>query len=194
VPRRVEKYGEPMTDEVTLSCRQLIRADLRRYTDGHSTRATLLVALFNPGFIATCLLRLQQVLVSQGRWNLAAAIRWVALTVTGADFIPGAQAGPGLLLRHPVGVVLGKRAKLGANCTLLQNVTLGERQVRGAWVAQYPSLGDDVEVGAGACILGGITVGSGARIGANAVVTIDVPAGGIAIGVPATVRQPDAQA
>jgi serine O-acetyltransferase len=84
---------------------------------------------------------------------------------------------------HGLGVVIGDGVVVGARSKILQNVTLGGRGSAGV-----PRIGSDVLIGAGACILGDVTVGDGARIGANAVVLNDVPAGGLALGVPATVR------
>lgn len=95
-----------------------------------------------------------------------------------------AHIGESLFLPHPFGIVIHARTHIGDRCTIFQNVTIGEDTVRPG----VPVLGDDVIVGAGAAILGPITVGDGARVGANAVVVTDVPAGSVAVGVPASIR------
>ena len=104
--------------------------------------------------------------------------------VTGAD-IPlntGAIQG-GLELPHPSGIVLHPEVQIGPNCRLFQQVTLGTGPHPGV-----PVLGAHVDVGAGAKILGGVHIGDFALIGANAVVVNDIPAGAIAVGVPAVVK------
>lgn len=101
--------------------------------------------------------------------------------VAGADIPVTCQLGGGLLLPHPVGIVIHPEAEVGPNCLLFQNVTLGA----GGPIPGFPKLGGHVDVGAGAKILGGVTIGAHARIGANAVVLSDVPAHGVAVGVPA---------
>jgi serine O-acetyltransferase len=90
-------------------------------------------------------------------------------------------------MHHPHGIVIGSGAIVGAGCTLLQNVTLGERFADGRPPHDYPQVGDRVTIGAGACVLGGVHLGDGAVIGANSVVLSDVPEGGIAVGSPARV-------
>jgi serine O-acetyltransferase len=83
-----------------------------------------------------------------------------------------------------LGIVVHARAKIGDNVKISQNVTIGGRSGH----IEVPVIEDDVEIGAGACILGPIRIGRGAKIGANAVVLHDVPAHAIAVGVPAQVR------
>lgn len=97
--------------------------------------------------------------------------------VTGADIPLNCQIAGGLLLPHPNGVVVHPDAVIGPNCLLLQQVTI----VAGA------HLGGHVDVGAGAKIIRPVTIGDHAQIGANAVVLSDVPAGAIAIGIPAKI-------
>jgi len=92
--------------------------------------------------------------------------------------------GGGLLLPHPQGVVIHPDVEVGPNCLLMQQVTLGTGPKPGV-----PKLGGHVDVGAGAKILGGVVIGDHAVIGANAVVITDVPAHGLAVGVPAVVRR-----
>lgn len=113
--------------------------------------------------------------------------RWAALRhrfwslVTQAEIDLNARIGGGLLLPHPNGIVIHPEAEIGPNCLIFQQVTLGI----GAGGA--PRLGGHVDVGAGARLLGPITVGDHAVIGANAVVLRDVPAGATAVGVPARI-------
>jgi serine O-acetyltransferase len=118
--------------------------------------------------------------------RLAAALRhrfWSA--VSGAEIPLNAHLGGGLLLPHPNGVVIHPEAKVGPNCLIFQQVTLGTGVKPGV-----PRLAGHVDVGAGAKILGGVNIGAHARIGANAVVLCDVPSGATAVGVPAKVLPP----
>jgi len=92
------------------------------------------------------------------------------------------ELGPGLYLAHGFSTILLAR-KVGANCRVHQNVTLGWNDRN-----ELPSIGDGVTIYTGAVVLGGVTIGDGAVIGANAVVTKDVPPGTIAVGVPAEIR------
>lgn len=103
--------------------------------------------------------------------------------VTGADIPINSSIGGGLLLPHPNGVVIHPDARIGPNCLIFQQVTIGTRGCQGA-----PRIGGHVDIGAGAKILGNVTIGDHAVIGANAVVLTDVPANSMAIGVPAVVR------
>jgi serine O-acetyltransferase len=103
--------------------------------------------------------------------------------VTGADVPLGSRIGGGLMLPHPNGVVIHPGARLGPNCLLFQQVTIGTGSKPG-----LPVLGGHVEVGPGAKILGGVRLGDHVLVGANAVVVCDVPAGSLAVGVPAVVK------
>lgn len=99
--------------------------------------------------------------------------------------------GPGLFLPHTHGTVIGA-LRVGANATIYQGVTLGAREVDiGYDEHARPIIEDDVVIGSGAKVLGGITIGRGARIGANAVVVRSVPAGALAVGVPAQIVLPN---
>ncbi|WP_299819465.1 serine acetyltransferase [uncultured Jannaschia sp.] len=101
--------------------------------------------------------------------------------VTQADIPLNANIEGGLILPHPNGVVIHPTAQIGPNCLLFQQVTIGTVEGRSG----TPVLEERVDVGAGARILGPVRIGHHARIGANAVVVTDVPAGAIAVGIPA---------
>jgi serine O-acetyltransferase len=102
--------------------------------------------------------------------------------VTGADIPLNCRIGGGLLLPHPNGVVIHPSSTIGPNCLIFQQVTIGAGGKPG-----YPRIGGHVDIGAGAKVLGGVTIGDHARIGANAVVTTDVPPHATAVGIPARV-------
>jgi serine O-acetyltransferase len=105
--------------------------------------------------------------------------------VSGADIpINAEHLGGGLLMPHPQGVVIHPDAVLGPNCLVLQQVTIGTGPRPGV-----PQLGGHVDVGAGAKILGGVTIGEHAVIGANAVVISDVPPHAVAVGIPAVIKR-----
>lgn len=104
----------------------------------------------------------------------------------GTDIPINCQIGGGLSLPHPNGIVINPGAKIGVNCLILQQVTIGW----GGSKRGNPVLGGHVDIGAGARILGGITIGDHAKIGANAVVLIDVPPGATAVGIPARILPP----
>lgn len=96
---------------------------------------------------------------------------------------PEASIGPGLILPHPNGIIIGKNAVVGRNCTIFQQVTLGGKASEGASVA-YPQLGNHVKLFAGAKIIGDVSIGDHCIIGANAVVLKNVPERHNAVGVP----------
>jgi serine O-acetyltransferase len=104
--------------------------------------------------------------------------------VTGADVPINSKLGGGLLIPHPNGIVIHPDAEIGPNCLLFQQVTIGS--VHGG----VPKLGGHVDVGAGAKLIGPITVGDHAVVGANSVVTADIPAGATAVGIPARILRP----
>jgi serine O-acetyltransferase len=113
--------------------------------------------------------------------------------LTGIEIHPGAVIGRRVFIDHGMGVVIGETAEVGDDCTIYQGVTLGGLSLyRGT--KRHPTLGRGVIVGAGAKVLGGFTVGDGAKIGSNAVVIKPVPAGATAVGNPARVVLPEEQA
>ena len=97
----------------------------------------------------------------------------LALFLTGVDIAPGARIGPGLMISHGMGVVIGFEARIGARALLHHQVTVGAATVRR--VDEMPTIGDDVVLGAGARVIGPVRVGDRVFVGTNAVVTEDVP-------------------
>jgi glycosyltransferase involved in cell wall biosynthesis/serine acetyltransferase len=119
----------------------------------------------------------------------AAGLPWVVFYrlfvgwVLGCELSENAQIGPGLVIYHGQGLVVSSDARIGSGCVLRHNTTLGNRRDGGG----SPVIGDGVDIGANVCILGEVTVGNGARIGAGAVVVNCIPAGAVAAGNPARI-------
>ena len=152
------------------------------------------MALASPGLHAVWSHRVTHAMWQRGgRWKLPARLgSQVTRAVTGVEIHPGATIGRRFFIDHGMGVVIGETSEVGDDCMLYNGVNLGGRTL--AKVKRHPTLGDGVTVGAGARILGPVVVGNGAQVGANAVVVKDVPATGVAVGVPAKVRVPQAPA
>jgi serine O-acetyltransferase len=122
------------------------------------------------------------------RWGWHWLARWLSnwsRWLTGIEIHPGATIGRRVFIDHGMGVVVGETAEIGDDCTLYHGVTLGG--VKWEKTKRHPTLGRSVVVGAGAKILGPILVGDGAKVGSNAVVVRDVPAGATAVGIPARI-------
>jgi len=124
------------------------------------------------------------------KW-LGRFISHMARWLTGIEIHPGAKIGSCVFFDHAMGVVVGETAEIGDGCTIYQGVTLGGTSLYKG-TKRHPTLGRNVVVGAGAQVLGGFTVGDGARIGSNAVVVKPVPAGATAVGNPARIILADA--
>ena len=135
------------------------------------------------------------VLHRRAHWCWVHGLKWLGRFIshlsrflTGIEIHPGATIGECVFFDHAMGVVVGETAEIGDGCTIYQGVTLGGTSLyKGA--KRHPTLGRNVVVGAGAQVLGGFTVGDGARVGSNAVVTKPVPAGATAVGNPARIIQ-----
>ena len=147
-----------------------------------AARNTFEILTTYPGLHALLFHRL-----SHGLWNIG--LKWLARVLsnltrllTGIEIHPGAQIGRRFFIDHGMGVVIGETAIIGDDCTLYHGVTLGGT----SWQKgkRHPTLRNNVVVGAGAKVLGPIEIGEGARIGSNAVVVKDVPAGATVVGVP----------
>ena len=135
-------------------------------------------------FVSVFLFRLSQ-LVGERTGFAGSLVKQFNQFATGADLAWQATVGSGLVLPHPVGVVVGPYCTVGSGCLLQQGVTLGGNGNPGEGAQSSPTLEDAVIVGAGAKVLGSLTVGVESRIGANAVVTRSIPPRTFAVGVPA---------
>ncbi len=158
-----------------------------------AARSTWEVLTCYPGLHALVLHR-------RAHWFWTHGFRWLARFtshigrfLTGIEIHPGATIGQRVFIDHGMGVVVGETAEIGDECTIYQGVTLGGTSLaKGA--KRHPTLGKGVIVGANSQVLGGFTVGDGARIGSSAVVVKAVPPGATAVGNPARIIQHDAEA
>lgn len=156
-----------------------------------AARNRLEVLLTYPGVHAVIAHRICHVLWKRGLRFVARWLSYVTRMFTQIDIHPGATIGRRFFIDHGCGVVIGETAEIGNDVTLYHGVTLGGV----AWNAgkRHPTLCDGVMVGAGAKILGPVTVGRLARIGANSVVIHDVPDGMTVVGIPGRVVLPESQ-
>lgn len=150
-----------------------------------AARTTFEVLTTYPGVHAILIYRLAHRLWRSGWRYPARLLAFVARLLSNVDIHPGAVIGPRLFIDHGAGVVIGETAEIGEDVTLYHGVTLGGTSWRKG--KRHPTLGDGVLVGAGAKILGPISIGAGARVGANSVVVQDVPAGCTVVGIPGKV-------
>ena len=147
-----------------------------------AARNVLEVLLCYPGLHAIWAHRLSHRLWKSGFKLIARAISQIMRGITGIEIHPGATIGRNFFIDHGMGVVIGETAEVGNNVTLYHGVTLGGTSLYK--VKRHPTIGDHVVIGAGAKVLGAITVGSNSRIGANAVVVKSTPSDSVVVGVP----------
>ena len=140
------------------------------------------VLLAYPGVHAQMLHRVSGALLRLGVPVLPRFLSHLGRNLTGIEIHPGAEIASPCLIDHGMGVVIGETAKLGRRCHLHQGVTLGGTSTMRT--QRHPMFGDDVLVGAGASIIGAVSIGTGARIGAGAVVVSNVPQHSTVVGVP----------
>jgi serine O-acetyltransferase len=175
-----------LTSSEGLGFRDLVFSDLTRYRpyERPTWRGVLMRCLSNPGMTASIILRAQQMAFRSGRLRTAFLLRSIGMLLVSADVVPGMDVGPGLLMPHPCGVVIGNGLKVGANVTFGGGVTAGVKApdvVEGG----YPVICDGAIVLANAVLAGPVRVGAHAQVGANSVVLSDVPDYAVVFGVPA---------
>ena len=169
--------------------------DLKKYFESIKARdpaatSLLIVVLTYPGVKAVFFHRIANFIWSLNLKIIARMVSQLSRFLTGIEIHPAAKIGKNLFIDHGMGVVIGETAEIGDNVTLYHGVTLGGispavKSAEQVGVKRHPTLLNDVIVGSGAQILGPIVVQDCARIGSNAVVTKDVPKGGIMVGIPA---------
>ena len=190
-PAEAAAEAAPKDAVPALKWHELLRADIAFIiNDWRGSRAlyvfeVLLKVLLYPRLQSVILFRLSQAFYGSRLSLVAYWLQGVGLRRTGAEIHPAAQIGPGFCLVHSGGIVIGDRARIGSYFTCHQNVTIGDS---GKGDGQ-PLIGDWVTASAGAKILGGIHVGAGTTIGANAVLLSDTPAGSVAVGIPARIAR-----
>ena len=178
-----------MTSGANFKLLSFLEADLRRAQEvvyGEVNEGYLLwLGIFSPRFLPVLLCRLAHWFYCFNLEPVAKLISLLNFFTFGIEVAVRCPIGKGLFLPHTQGTVIGAWC-IGANATIFQGVTLGAREVDFSYQeSSRPTLGDCVTVGAGAKVLGGVILGSGSSIGANAVVLSDVGPGLVAVGIPA---------
>ena len=169
-----------------------IRDDIRTVMERDpAARSRLEVLLSYPGVHALAFHRVANGLWRRGWLTSARFVSHLARFLTGIEIHPAAKFGRGVFIDHGMGIVVGETAEVGNNVSLLQGVTLGGTSTRRE--KRHPTLRDNVTVGAGAKIIGAITIGDNSRVGAGSVVVRDVPPNAVVVGVPGRVTSKDGQ-
>lgn len=167
-----------------------IREDIASVFDRDpAARTTFEVLTCYPGLHARIFHRLSNTLWHANFKWLARFTSHIARGLTGIEIHPGATIGRRFFIDHGMGVVIGETAEIGDDVTMYHGVTLGGTSWKEG--KRHPTLGNGVVIGAGAKVLGPIHIGDGAKIGSNAVVVKDVPAGATAAGIPARILDED---
>ena len=170
---------------------RLLLEDLRAAKEHDpAARSLLEIALCYPGVHAVWAHR-----VARRWWEAspllalpARLLSQLARALTGIEIHPGAQIGRRLFIDHGMGVVIGETAEIGDDVVMFHGTTLGGTSMKRG--KRHPTVGDRVLIGAGATILGPVTIGDDAKVGANTVVVSDVPAGMVAVGASARIQPP----
>jgi len=166
---------------------ETLRRDIQAFfARDPAVRSTLEVLLCYPGLHILWFHRLAHQLWQREFYLLGRLVSHLGRFLTGIEIHPGARIGPGLVIDHGMGTVIGETAEIGANVLLYHNVTLGGVTLKKE--KRHPTVEDGVVIGAGAKVLGPVRIGAHARIGANAVVIKDVPNNSVVVGVPGRIQ------
>lgn len=170
----------------------LLRDDLERQRyfsgrQGKGSKLGLLAGVFSPRFAPVLLCRIANSLYRHRLGSLGRLVSFVNFALFGIEIAIRCEIGPGLYFPHTVGTVIGAN-RIGCNAVIYHGVTLGAKEVdMGYDPARRPVIGDDVLIGSGAKVLGGIAIGSHVKIGANAVVLQSLPDHVVVGGIPAVI-------
>lgn len=171
--------------------KSLLFADLERQLNptgpagSAPTMRRLLFRLLHPRFLPVLLCRTSRSAMLAGLSPLAHLLSYANQVLFGIEISPRCEIGPGIFFPHTSGTVIGA-SKIGKGATIFQGVTLGAREIDMAYdYSLRPQLGDHVVIGAGAKVLGGITLGDNVKVGANAVLLRSIPANQTVAGIPA---------
>jgi serine O-acetyltransferase len=180
----IHTYGESSTrsiehESLWVTLRRDVQSALLR---DPAARSSLEIVLLYPGLHALWGYRLAHWIWQHDLKLVGRLFSQLVRSLTGIEIHPAAQIGHGLFIDHGMGVVIGETAEIGEDVTLYHGVTLGGTSIEKG--KRHPTLGDRVVVGAGAKVLGAITIGDDTRIGANAVVVKSVPPNSVVVGVP----------
>jgi serine O-acetyltransferase len=166
-----------------------IREDIRTvFKKDPAARSTLEVMCCYPGLHAVWIHRVSHSLWNRHFYFLARLLSHISRMLTGIEIHPGAKLGRRVFIDHGSGVVIGETAEVGDDVLIYMGVVLGGTALEK--VKRHPTIENDVVIGSGASVLGPITVGRGAKIGAGSVVIRPVPPGATVVGVPAKIAEP----
>jgi serine O-acetyltransferase len=168
-----------ITAELNRLAWDLIETPASIYRRDPAASGLLAVYLLYPGFKAVLLHRLAHILWLCRLCFVARLIAEISRLVTGVEIHPGAKLGHRVFIDHGLAVVIGETAVVGNDVTIYHKVTLGGVSLKRE--KRHPAIGDGVVIGTGATLLGAINIGARAKIGANALVTFDVPVDGVVV-------------
>ncbi|MCK9442319.1 MAG: serine O-acetyltransferase [Methanothrix sp.] len=176
-----------------MSIRENIREDIRTvFAKDPAAKSTLEVITYYPGLHAIWMHRISHFLWTHKLFFFARLSSHIARFLTGVEIHPGAKIGKRFFIDHGMGVVVGETADVGDDVLMYMGTVLGGTSLDK--VKRHPTVEDHVVIGAGSIILGPITLGKGAKIGAGSVVVRSVPAGATVVGVPGRIAEPECPA
>lgn len=163
-----------------------IQDDLARYSFTFSRFKLIKAIITSPGFRAVMVYRIQSYCTHRDFTFLAHVLYGLNISKHGLDLVPGCKIGRGLVIQHPVGIVIGSGAAIGDNCTILQGVSVGVRNVSAAPGSHvFPKIGDRVVLSADSIVLGDVVIGDDSVVGAQSLVLKSFPSNSTILGSPA---------